>query len=200
VPTAIRRRYAVKFGIALLILGLSVGLIGYGATAGITNQVEDRVQTDHASSASQEAQSLQMWNEQNEHTVGTMVRSDVVASDDPQAIQQRFLDWQEHLDTDTFDISYVDIANETVTASTNEAYRDVPTSEFDNVPSEAYTQSTASVRGSRTPTSPRASSDRTPPSSPTSSAPPRTRTEQSSTPPTSRRTPTSFRTRRASRR
>jgi methyl-accepting chemotaxis protein len=145
VPTAIRRRYAVKFGIALLILGLSVGLIGYGATAGITNQVEDRVQTDHASSASQEAQSLQMWNEQNEHTVGTMVRSDVVASDDPQAIQQRFLDWQEHLDTDTFDISYVDIANETVTASTNEAYRDVPTSEFDNVPSEAYTQSTASV-------------------------------------------------------
>ncbi|WP_254761933.1 methyl-accepting chemotaxis protein [Natrinema marinum] len=145
VPTAIRRRYAVKFGIALLILGLSVGLIGYGATAGITNQVEDRVQTDHASSASQEAQSLQMWNEQNEHTIGTIVRSDVVASDDPAAIQQRFLDWQEHLDTDTFDISYVDIGNETVTASTNGAYRGVPASELNNVPSEAYSQATTTV-------------------------------------------------------
>ncbi|WP_408957196.1 methyl-accepting chemotaxis protein [Natrinema sp. 74] len=144
VPTAVRRRYAVKFGIALLILGLSVGLIGYGATAGITNQVEDRVQTDHASSARQEAQSLQMWNEQNEHTIGTIVRSDVVASDDSGAIQRRFLDWQEHLDTDTFDISYVDLSNETVTASTNGAYRDVAASKL-NVPSEAYSQATTNV-------------------------------------------------------
>ncbi|ADB62172.1 methyl-accepting chemotaxis sensory transducer [Haloterrigena turkmenica DSM 5511] len=145
VPTAIRRRYAVKFGIALLILGLSVGLLGAGATGAITNQVEDRVQEDHASSAEQEAQSLQMWNEQNEHTIGTIARSDVVASDDPAAIQYRFLDWQEHLDADTFDISYVDLNNDTVTASTNEAYRDRATTEIDTVPDEAYSTATENV-------------------------------------------------------
>ncbi|MFC6769647.1 methyl-accepting chemotaxis protein [Natrinema soli] len=152
VPKAIRRRYAVKFGIALLILGLSVGLIGYGATAGITNQVEDRVQTDHAASAGQEAQSLQMWNEQNEHTIGTIARSDVVASDDPAAIENRFLDWKEHLDTDTFDISYVDTANETVLASTSDSVNastdgsgDTSLSQFENVPTDAYGSATESV-------------------------------------------------------
>jgi len=152
VPKAIRRRYAVKFGIALLILGLSVGLIGYGATAGITNQVEDRVQTDHAASASQEAQSLQMWNEQNEHTVETITRSDVVASDDPAAVENRFLDWKEHLDTDTFEISYVDTANDTVLASTSDSVNastdgsgDTSLSQFENVPTEAYGSATERV-------------------------------------------------------
>ncbi|ELY80911.1 methyl-accepting chemotaxis protein [Natrinema gari] len=145
VPTAIRRRYAVKFGIALLILGLSVGLIGFVATGTIADQVENRVQSDHASAAGQEAQSMQMWNEQNEHTIGMIARSDVVASDDPAAIQRRFLDWQEHLDADTFDISYVNTNNKTVTASTNEAYRGAPTTEIDNVPNEAYEDASKTV-------------------------------------------------------
>lgn len=145
VPTAIRRRYAVKFGIALVILGISVGLIGYAATAAVTNQVEDRVESDHSSSVSQEAQSLQMWNEQNEHTIGMIVRSDVVASDDSAAIQRRFLDWQEHLDTDTFDISYVNLNSGTVTASTNEAYRGASSNELENVPGNAYSQASQTV-------------------------------------------------------
>ncbi|ELY84093.1 methyl-accepting chemotaxis protein [Natrinema altunense] len=145
VPTAIRRRYAVKFGIALLILGLSVGLIGFVATGAIADQVENRVQSDHASAAGQEAQSVQMWNEQNEHTIGTIARSDVVASDDPAAIERRFLDWQEHLDADTFDISYVNLNNGTVTASTNEAYRGAPATDIDNVPNEAYEEASKTV-------------------------------------------------------
>ncbi len=145
VPAAIRRRYAVKFGIALLILGLSVGLIGYGATAGITMQMEDRVETDHASAAGQEAQSLQMWNTQNEHTVETIARSDVVASDDPAAIEQQFLDWEEHLDADTFDISYVDLNSGTVTASTNDAFRGGSTADLENVPASAYSNATQTV-------------------------------------------------------
>ncbi|WP_222916936.1 methyl-accepting chemotaxis protein [Natrinema sp. SYSU A 869] len=145
VPTAIRRRYAVKFGIALLILGLSVGLIGFVATGTIANQVEDRVQSDHASAAGQEAQSMQMWNEQNEHTIGMIARSDVVASDDSTAIEGRFLDWEEHLDADTFDISYVNLNNETVTASTNDAYQGASATDINNVPSGAYEDATETV-------------------------------------------------------
>ena len=141
VPSAIRRRYAVKFGIVLLILGLGVGLVGFGATAGITDQVEDRVQDDHTSFASQEAQNLQMWNEQNEHTIGVIAWSDVVASDEPDAIEERFLDWEEHLDADTHAISYVDTDEETVLASTNlDTGGEEPTTvdEIDGVPAEAY--------------------------------------------------------------
>ena len=118
VPAAIRRRYAVKFGIALLVLGLSVGAIGFVATAGITDEVEDRVHGDHESFATQEAQSLEMWNEQNEHTVGMIAWSDSVHADDVDAIEFRFLNWQEHLDGDIFRMDYVDTANGTVLTST----------------------------------------------------------------------------------
>ena len=123
VPAVIRRRYAVKFGIALLVLGLSVGAIGFVATAGITGEVEERVQDDHASFASQEAQSLEMWNEQNEHTIGMIAWSDSVADDDVDSIEFRFLNWQENLDADIFRIDYVDTAEGEVLTSTNSELR-----------------------------------------------------------------------------
>ncbi|MXV64524.1 HAMP domain-containing protein [Natronorubrum sp. JWXQ-INN-674] len=138
VPSAIRRRYAVKFGIVLLILGLGVGLVGFIATAGITGEVEERVQTDHTSIASQEAQNLQMWNEQNEHTIGVIAWSEVVDNDDPAAIQQRFLDWEEHLDADTFAISYVDTDENAVLASTDGDLRGESADQIENVPAAAY--------------------------------------------------------------
>ncbi|ELY73952.1 methyl-accepting chemotaxis protein [Natronobacterium gregoryi] len=145
VPAAIRRRYAVKFGIALLVLGLSVGLIGFVATAGITHEVEERVQADHTSAVQQEAQGLQMWNEQNEHTIGVIALSDVVVSDDPDAIEERFLDWEEHLDADTVAISYVDTGGNEVLASTREEYREASIDEIDEVPAEAYGEATEQV-------------------------------------------------------
>ena len=141
VPSAIRRRYAVKFGIVLLILGLGVGMVGFVATAGITGQVEDRVQDDHSSIASQEAQNLQMWNEQNEHTVGVIAWSDVVESGERDAIEERFLDWEEHLDADVYSLSYVDTDEETVLASTDLDTTQPPSSdEIENVPAEAYAE------------------------------------------------------------
>ncbi|WP_339102265.1 methyl-accepting chemotaxis protein [Haloterrigena salinisoli] len=140
VPTAIRRRYAVKFGIMLLILALGVGVVGMAATAGITGQVEDRVQNDQTSLASQEAQNLQMWNEQNEHTIGVIARSDVVANGEPAAVESRFLDWEEHLDADIHSISYVDTANDTVLASTDYDGGETAASEIDGIESGTYEQ------------------------------------------------------------
>ncbi|OIB58281.1 methyl-accepting chemotaxis protein [Natrialba sp. SSL1] len=145
VPAAIRRRYAVKFGIALLVLGLSVGLIGFVATAGITHEVEERVQADQTSFAGQEAQGLQMWNEQNEQTIATFAHSDVVASDDPAAIEQRLLDWEEHLDADIFSISYADTDEGTIVASTDSDVRGASTDELESVPETAFDEATAEV-------------------------------------------------------
>ncbi|ELY94481.1 methyl-accepting chemotaxis sensory transducer [Natrialba taiwanensis DSM 12281] len=144
-PSAIRRRYAVKFGIALLVIGLSIGLIGIGATAGITNEVEQRTQSDQTAFAGQEAQGLQMWNEQNEQTISTFAHSDVVASDDADAIEQRLLDWEEHLDVDTFSISYVDTSDETVLASTEDELRGESATGLETVSDDAYDQATAQV-------------------------------------------------------
>ncbi|WP_083912423.1 methyl-accepting chemotaxis protein [Natronolimnohabitans innermongolicus] len=143
VPSAIRRRYAVKFGIVLLILGLGVGTVGLLATAGITGEVEDRVENDHTSFASQEAQNLQMWNEQNEHTIGVIAWSDVVENGEPDEIESRFLDWEEHLDADVHSISYVDTDDESVLASTDldvdHATGEYPQAdEIEDVPAEAY--------------------------------------------------------------
>ena len=145
VPAAIRRRYAVKFGIALLILGLSVGLIGFVATAELTSGVEDRVEDDQTAFASQEAQGLQMWTEQNERTISVMAHSDAVASDDPAVIQDRLLEWEEHLADDTFAISYVDLEGETVLASTDAALRDGTLGDLEAVDESAYTEATADV-------------------------------------------------------
>ncbi|WP_425603065.1 methyl-accepting chemotaxis protein [Halosolutus gelatinilyticus] len=142
VPTVIRRRYGIKFGIVLLILGLSISLIGYGATAEITDQVEDRVQADHADAASQDAQNFQLWHDRNEHTVGMIAQSEVVADGDPEAIEEQFSGWKSGLDADTFEISHVDLENETVLASTNESLRGAPMSEFEGVPGSVYAAST----------------------------------------------------------
>lgn len=145
VPAAIRRRYAVKFGIALLILGLSVGLIGFVATAELTSGVEDRVEEDQTAFASQEAQGLQMWTEQNERTIGVMARSDAVASDDPAVIEDRLLEWQEHLADDTFAISYVDLEAETVLASTDSTLRERSLADLEGVDETAYAEATEDV-------------------------------------------------------
>ncbi len=145
VPSAIRRRYAVKFGIVLLILGLGVGLVGFVATAGITGEVEERVESDQTSIASQEAQNLQMWNEQNEHTIGVIAWSDAVESDDPETIEAQLLNWQEHLDADTSAISYVDTDEGTVLASTDSDVRGESTDSIEGVPADAYEEATDDV-------------------------------------------------------
>ncbi|QCC55805.1 HAMP domain-containing protein [Natronorubrum bangense] len=124
---------------------MGVGLVGFVATAGITGEVEERVESDQTSIASQEAQNLQMWNEQNEHTVGVIAWSDAVESDDPETIEAQFLNWQEHLDADTSAISYVDTDEGTVLASTDSDVRGESTDSIEGIPADAYEEATADV-------------------------------------------------------
>ncbi|WP_090382229.1 methyl-accepting chemotaxis protein [Natronobacterium texcoconense] len=123
IPAVIRRRYAVKFAIALLVLGVTVGMIGFVATATITDEVEERVQDDHSTAVQQEAQSLQMWHDQNERTASLIATSDVVARDDAAAIENSLSDWRLEHRTEVFEISYVDTDEEEVLASTADRFR-----------------------------------------------------------------------------
>jgi methyl-accepting chemotaxis protein len=65
VPKFIRRRYALKFGIALVMLGLAVGVIGIAATAQIESEVQDNVDRNYQSLADQQASAVQSWHNQN---------------------------------------------------------------------------------------------------------------------------------------
>jgi len=68
-PTAIRRSFAIKFGLALLIMAVSIGSIGMMATATITGQTEDRVEDNYRSGAAQEANIIEQWVESHVNSV-----------------------------------------------------------------------------------------------------------------------------------
>ncbi|MEY7851017.1 methyl-accepting chemotaxis protein [Natrarchaeobius sp. A-rgal3] len=75
VPSVIRRSYALKFGIVLLLIGASVGMIGFFATEEIRAHVQDNADEEYATLAEQEAKNLQAWSESNEQRVETLIRS-----------------------------------------------------------------------------------------------------------------------------
>ena len=64
-PGFIRRSFAIKFGLVLLLMALSIGIIGVAATQTVTDQTEDRVTSDFEADAGQEASVIEQWLESN---------------------------------------------------------------------------------------------------------------------------------------
>ncbi len=93
VPDFVRRRYTVKFGIALLILGLSVAAIGFVATAEIESGVEENVEDEYATMAAQEADALEAWDDTQRLVTGMLTESAIVRSGDVQQIQPYVERW-----------------------------------------------------------------------------------------------------------
>ncbi|WP_436344408.1 methyl-accepting chemotaxis protein [Natronorubrum sp. FCH18a] len=120
VPSSIRRSYALKFGIALLILGLSVGLIGFVATAQITDSVEQNALDDQQSLAAQEANTINNWHGENERRTASTSDTPVVESGDEEAIQSYLYDLQLELSGQVDAIHYVDQESHDVLATTTE--------------------------------------------------------------------------------
>ena len=120
VPNVIRRNYAVKFGIALLVLGLSVGLVGFVGTALIQEDVEQRTDEDYATLAAQEAEKLETWNDNNELTVDMLSRSAPVASGDAERIQSAISSRLLELPVGAQAIHYVNVSTGEVVASTTD--------------------------------------------------------------------------------
>ncbi|WP_227132390.1 methyl-accepting chemotaxis protein [Halorubellus salinus] len=76
VPDAIRRRYALKFGIVLLCLGVVVAGIGVAATTQVQDEVEAGAKAEYEQISRQESAKLATWNERNgrlaSHLSGTL--------------------------------------------------------------------------------------------------------------------------------
>jgi len=64
-PDIVRRNFALKFGIVLLVMALSIGVIGFGATTLVTAETEANVEAEFESDANQEADIVEQWIDSN---------------------------------------------------------------------------------------------------------------------------------------
>ncbi|SEP92681.1 methyl-accepting chemotaxis protein [Natrinema salaciae] len=87
VPSIIRRSYALKFGIVLLVLGITVGSLGLVATAALTDSVEATVLEDQQDAAVQEAQAIDSWDQRNAQLVASAANAPVFGSGNESAIE-----------------------------------------------------------------------------------------------------------------
>ncbi len=135
VPRFIRKSYALKFGIALLIMGLAVGAVGFVATGQITEEVETSVNERLSDQAAQEARNLQSWDERNlvitqttatelEEQVGSNDRSAVEA-----VLKERTTELQ--FERGIRDMHWVSLQNDNVLATSNDPYNGSSLSEID---------------------------------------------------------------------
>ncbi|WP_205596834.1 methyl-accepting chemotaxis protein [Halostella salina] len=129
VPTFIRKRYALKFGIALLILGLSVGAIGYVGTAQIQSEVTQNINQDYADTVQQEAENLNNWNERNKILTESLASSDTVQNGNPSFINTQLNNRESEI-RGVVNIDYVNAADNRVEASSDAERRNVAFSEL----------------------------------------------------------------------
>jgi methyl-accepting chemotaxis protein len=123
VPNIVRQNYAVKFGIALLILGVAVGAIGFVATAEMQSAVEEDAKDDLAASADQEASALEYWHEQQRVTTRMLAQSSVARDGDQQELQEYLvrqhesLNQRKELQKFVYSIEYVNLTDGQIVAS-----------------------------------------------------------------------------------
>lgn len=60
-PDFIRRNFALKFGIVLLVMALSIGVIGVVATQLVTGETESNVEAEFQGDAAQQAEIVEQW-------------------------------------------------------------------------------------------------------------------------------------------
>ena len=119
VPDFIRKSYARKFGIVLLVLGISVGLVGVVTTAQMQQQLNTGADEQYASYAASEAHSLEAWNSRNTGFAPSIAESDAVQDGDEVVIQHSLNGWMQQLPEGTHGIHYVNYVSNDVRASTN---------------------------------------------------------------------------------
>ncbi|WP_202911776.1 methyl-accepting chemotaxis protein [Natrialba swarupiae] len=91
VPAALRRRYALKFGLVLLVIALSVGAIGLVETAMVADSVEERVLADQRQSAVEEAAALERWNDRNDQLLLSAAQAPVFGGEENESEVETYL-------------------------------------------------------------------------------------------------------------
>ncbi|AEH35332.1 methyl-accepting chemotaxis protein [Halopiger xanaduensis] len=120
IPSFVRRRYALKFGIALLVLGLSVGAMGLVATGALTDSVESSVLEDQESTARQEASALDEWVAEHERFLSSTSKAPVVQNGNDEEINDYLLSLRGEVPEEAEHVLYVDRTTGEVIADTGQ--------------------------------------------------------------------------------
>jgi methyl-accepting chemotaxis protein len=128
VPDSIRRSYVLKFGIALLVLGASVGALGSVGTLAITDEVRADANDARANIALQEAVSIRDWNQEHVSYVETISRTEAVQSGSPDRISRYFQRERQRQTQGGPHLYYVDVGTGTILASTKSGRKGEPVS------------------------------------------------------------------------
>ena len=130
VPDFIRRSFVIKFGLVLLVLGLSVGAVGFVGSQTLTAEFEDEVNEKFSNLASSQADALATWDTNNRDQVFAYSRHPDLAQENVSQLQADLLDerrardtWGESGDTGVL-MSVANTSSDTIIASTYFAYQD----------------------------------------------------------------------------
>ncbi|WP_226006833.1 methyl-accepting chemotaxis protein [Natrinema salinisoli] len=108
VPAPIRRSYALKFGIVLLVMAISVGSLGLVATATLTDSVETTTLDDQQDTAVREAQAIDNWDDRNAQLVASTSHAPVFGTGDDAAIEAYLQDSYSDFPEARMNAMYVD--------------------------------------------------------------------------------------------
>jgi len=89
VPDAIRRRFALKFVIVLLVMGVVIFGVGYLATDAISAQTEDRTVSEYQSLSAQQGDLVSQWLDGRQEVVRTISDNEVWTSDNTTRMNER---------------------------------------------------------------------------------------------------------------
>jgi methyl-accepting chemotaxis protein len=122
IPDVIRRSYVLKFGITLLVLGLTVGAIGFLATDQIQTEVRQGVNEDLTSVADQEAEAFRNWHERNKLVTRYVANSESAQQGTSATMQGEINDLIDDPEStpDVQAIHFVDTSREKVLASSDD--------------------------------------------------------------------------------
>ncbi|MCT9096137.1 methyl-accepting chemotaxis protein [Haloarchaeobius sp. HME9146] len=148
VPRFIRRNYALKFAIALVVLGVSVGGVGIAATDQMSEQIQADANEEYATLAEQEARALYAWNQQQRQVVESVARG-TPTGDSTENIT-KYLEREKKGFTgsdagDSANLHYIDRSTGEVVASTKFGLAGTPVSELNGSWTEELSGGTETV-------------------------------------------------------
>jgi methyl-accepting chemotaxis protein len=123
VPSGIRESYARKWGICFLFLGLLIAGCGLVAAGSVTEGVRDDVDEQFATIATEEAQSVAAWDERNRESTRTIARTAGDGTVSAETLEELAEPSR------VYGIHVVDIANETLVASSTDSEPGTPLSD-----------------------------------------------------------------------
>ncbi|MFW6018267.1 MAG: HAMP domain-containing protein [Halapricum sp.] len=118
-PGFIRRSFAIKFGIALLIIGLSVGAAGYAGSELVKDEFHNQVNEQYSNLAASDADGVRTWVEDDAKE--TMQISRLLEDKTDEEAQQWLQNEKDNNDDWPGEVvvHYVDLTNEEIVATTD---------------------------------------------------------------------------------